>query len=83
MISRLCAVDCAATSERIEKQRNASLIESVPSAESLRPVKGSLSGPRWHCVLILMRETWLARGSTSRAIFSGSRPKTLNSLLAV
>jgi hypothetical protein len=38
----------AATRERIEKERRASITESVPSAESFRPVKGKVSGPRWH-----------------------------------
>ncbi len=43
-IWRFSGLDCAATRERMEKHFNASLIESVASAESLRPVKGSTSG---------------------------------------
>jgi hypothetical protein len=48
MMSRLSGFDWAATNERMEKQRKASLMESVASAESFRPAKGSVSGPRWH-----------------------------------
>ena len=35
-----------ATMERIENDRNASVTESVPSAESFRPANGKTSGPR-------------------------------------
>ena len=66
----------------MEKTRKASDTESVPSAESLRPVKGKVSGPRWHWQLILTRQTWLTSGSINRAIRSGSLPKMLD-LLAV
>jgi hypothetical protein len=42
MMSRLSGFDWAATNERIEKQRKASVMEGVASAESFRPVKGSV-----------------------------------------
>ena len=74
---RLSGVDCAATSERIEKHFSASLMDSVASAESFRPVNGSVSGPRWHCQLRLIRQTWLASGAISRATRRWSRPNTL------
>ena len=38
----------AATMDRMLKARRASVTDSVPSAEFLRPVKGKISGPRWH-----------------------------------
>ena len=65
----------AATRVRMEKTRSASETESVPSAESLRPVNGNVSGPRWHWLLRLTRHTWFTSGSTSRAIVPGSLPK--------
>ena len=48
MIARFASVSFAATSVRIVKTRSASLTDSVPSAESFRPVNGKVSGPRWH-----------------------------------
>ena len=54
LFSGVCLV---VTTVRIENDRNAAVTESVPSAESLRPVNGKVSGPRWHCALILTRET--------------------------
>ena len=74
MLSSVCLV---ATIERIENARSASVTDSVPSAESLRPVKGKTSGPRWHWQLMLTRQTWLTSGSTSRPIWSGLVPKML------
>ena len=47
----------AAIIERIEKERSASVTDSVPSALSLRPVKGKTSGPRWHWQLMFTRQT--------------------------
>ena len=73
----LAAVCLAATIERIENERSASVTDSVPSAESLRPVNGNTSGPRWHWQLMLTRQTWLTRGSTSAPIRSGSALKML------
>jgi len=71
--NRLLASVClVATIERIEKDRRASLTDKVPSAESLRPVKGNTSGPRCHWQLMLTRETWLTRGSTSLPTSSAS-----------
>ena len=75
--SLLGAEPLAATSVRMEKARNASLTESVPSAESFRPVKGNVSGPRCHWLLMLTRHTWLTMGSISAATASGSVPKML------
>lgn len=46
MISSLPPPVFAATRLRIEKTRSASVIDSVPSAESFRPVNGNVSGPR-------------------------------------
>ena len=57
------------------RKRNASVTDSVPSAESLRPVKGNTSGPRWHWQLMLTRQTWFTSGSTRLAIWSGLVPK--------
>ena len=51
----LASVCFVAIMDRIEKERKASVTESVPSAESLRPAKGKTSGPRWHWQLILTR----------------------------
>ena len=45
MICLFKSVCLAATSVRMEKTRKASDTESVPSAESFRPVKGKVSGP--------------------------------------
>ena len=67
----LDSVCLAAIIERIEKERSASVTDSVPSALSLRPVKGKTSGPRWHWQLMLTRQTWLTSGSTSAPILSG------------
>ena len=39
------------TKVRIEKERKASCTLKVPTAESLRPVKGNTSGPLWHKLL--------------------------------
>src|SRR5437867_8854112 len=41
-----------ATIDRMEKARNASVTDNVPSAESLRPANGNTSGPRWHWQLM-------------------------------
>ena len=68
----------AATSVRMLKTRRASETESVPSAESLRPVNGKVSGPRCHWLLRLTRQTWLTSGSMSRASCAGSVPNTLS-----
>ena len=57
---------------RMEKPGRASLTESVPSVESLRPVKGKVSGPRWHWLLRFTRQTWLTMGSTSSATLAGN-----------
>ncbi len=67
----LTSLALAATSVRMEKTRSASETDSVPSAESLRPVNGKVSGPRWHWLLRLTRQTWLTSGSISRAIAAG------------
>ena len=68
MIWWLSGFDWAATSERMEKHLRASLIERVASAESFLPVNGSVSGPRWHWQLRLIRHTWLAMGSIKAAM---------------
>jgi hypothetical protein len=47
-IRLFASVSLAATSVRIEKTLSASETDSVPSAESFLPVKGKISGPRWH-----------------------------------
>lgn len=73
----LGSVCLAAIIERIEKDRSASVTESVPSAESLRPVKGKMSGPRWHCQLMLTRQTWFTSGSTSVPMSSALVEKML------
>ena len=59
------------------RTRSASVTDSVPSAESLRPVNGNTSGPRWHWQLMLTRQTWLTSGSTSAPICAGPVPKML------
>ena len=43
----LASESLVATRVLIEKIRRASETDSVPSAESLRPVNGNASGPRW------------------------------------
>ena len=53
----LAAVCLVATIERMENERNASVTDRVPYAESLRPVNGNTSGPRWHWQLMLTRQT--------------------------
>lgn len=53
MICLLRSFALAAARLLIENTRKASETESVPSAESFLPVKGKVSGPRWHCELIL------------------------------
>src|ERR1700674_703105 len=73
----LASVCLVATIERIENARKASVTDSVPSAESLRPANGKTSGPRWHWQLMLTRQTWLTSGSTSAPICPGLEPKTL------
>ena len=50
-------------------------LESAGSAESLRPVNGNTSGPRWHWQLMLTGQTWFTSGSTSGPITSGLDPK--------
>jgi hypothetical protein len=72
----LSSFDAVATTVRIENARSASLTESVPSAESLRPVNGNVSGPRRHWLLRLMRDTWFTSASTRKAIFFRSRPNS-------
>lgn len=67
--STLAGVFFTATMLRIEKQRSASEIDRVPSAESLRPAKGNTSGPRWHWLLRLSRH-W------SWAVWSIHQPAT-------
>lgn len=47
-ISRAGWVYFAATIERMENERSASVTDEVPSAESFLPVNGKPSGPRWH-----------------------------------
>ena len=41
-------ISLVATTRRLLNERSALYTGSVPSAESLRPVKGNVSGPRWH-----------------------------------
>ncbi len=65
MMARFASWSLAATSVRIVNTRSASVTDRVPSAESLRPVNGKVSGPRWHWLLMLTRQTWLTRGSIS------------------
>ena len=45
-ISLLYGLSLEATKVRIENERSASYTLRVPTAESLRPVKGKTSGPR-------------------------------------
>src|SRR4051812_34184385 len=74
--SRLLSSVClAAIIDRIENERSTSVTDSVPSAESFRPVNGNTSGPLWHWQLMLTRQTWLTSGSTSFPIRSGSSLK--------
>ena len=47
-MSVLASVCLVATTGRILNERSALYTGSVPSAESLRPVKVNVSGPRWH-----------------------------------
>ena len=47
-MSLLASVCSVATTGRMLNERSASYTGSVLSAESLRPVKGSVSGPRRH-----------------------------------
>ena len=70
-------VSFAATRVRIENARNASATESVPSAESLRPLNGNTSGLRWHWLLIFTRQTWFTSWSIKPAITCESDPKIL------
>lgn len=70
------SVEAIDTIVRIENARSASLTDSVPSAESLRPVNGKVSGPRRHCVFTLMRQTWFTSASMSREIRPGSVPNS-------
>ncbi len=67
MIALLASVSLAATRVRMVKTLRASETESVPSAESFRPVNGNVSGPRWHWLLRLTRQTWLTSGSIRSA----------------
>ena len=61
------------------KTRSASVTESVPSALALRPVNGNASGPRWHWLFRVMRDTCGASASTSRptALSSVQRSRLL------
>ncbi len=49
----------AATRVRIENCFSASATDKVPSAESFLPLNGNVSGPRWHCVLLMQSQVWL------------------------
>ncbi|MNF19279.1 hypothetical protein D3C80_2239480 [compost metagenome] len=55
--SLLSSWNLVATSVRMENTRNASCTDRVPSAEFFRPLKGKVSGPRWHWALMLIRPT--------------------------
>jgi hypothetical protein len=77
MICLFKSVCLAATSVRIENIRKVSVTERVPSAESFLPVKGNVSGLRWHWQFMLTLQTWLTNGSINRAILSGLLPKML------
>mmetsp|Transcript_26691 Transcript_26691/g.78599 ORF Transcript_26691/g.78599 Transcript_26691/m.78599 type:complete len:223 (+) Transcript_26691:177-845(+) len=55
------------TAVSTEKARTASVMDIVPMAEDRRPAKGTLSGDRPHCMLRLMRPTWVASASMSGA----------------
>ena len=76
MIFRLLSVSLVATKVRMEKTRSASEIERVPSAESLRPVKGKLSGPRWHLLMRLLTQEERTHGA-------GLSPSHLSRCLSV
>ena len=52
----------------MENERKAAVTDKVPSAESLRPVNGNESGPRWHCALMFTRDTWLTVSSINAEI---------------
>src|SRR5947199_341669 len=66
----------------MENARRASVTDSVPSAESLRPLNGNVSGPRWHWLLMFTRQTWLTSGSMSRLKPLGSLPNSVGELPA-
>jgi len=72
----LVAFSLVATQDLIENTRRASYTDKVPYAESLRPVNGNESGPRWHCALMFTLLTWLTRMSISSEILVESLPNT-------
>jgi len=57
MIRLFASVSLAATRARMVKTLRASDTDRVPSAESFLPVNGNVSGPRWHWLLMLTRQT--------------------------
>ena len=52
-------------------ERRAALTLKVLTALSFRPVKGSVSGPRWQDALRLTRQTWLTKLSMQCPAVSG------------
>ena len=67
-ISLFSSLSLVATIVLIEKERNASGTERVPSAESFLPVKGKTSGPLCDCVFTYTQETKFTKPSTILAI---------------
>ena len=76
MTSLPAASSLTATTDSMLTVLSASDTESVPRADDLRPVKGNVSGPRWHWELMLTRPTESASASTSGPIFVTSFAKT-------
>ena len=68
MICLLASFCFAATRVRIANTLKASDTDSVPSAESFRPVNGKESGPRWHWQFTFTRHTRKTKGRTSFAL---------------